>query len=189
MASEALTRSGGRRAVILAAALLTLLLGLAALVLPVAKDLPGGTLVGWLLLIAGLAELAAAAARRPDPARSAALAAGAVTALDGLLFVLNPYIAFVPLSWLVTTWLLLRGTLQLVGGLRSREPRVRAWTLFSGGADLLLGLLLLLGLPVAMLVTGLFGPTREIVASFALVLAASFFVTGGALVAIGRAQR
>ena len=75
MASEALRQNGGRRAVILAAAALTLLLGLGALVLPVAKDLPGGMLVGWLLLVAGLAELAAAGARWPDPARNAALAA------------------------------------------------------------------------------------------------------------------
>ena len=179
--------SGGR-ILLLAAGGFTLLLGGGAALLPLAPALSGGLLVGWLLLLAGLAELAAAFVRRPDPARGAAFAAGALTTLGGLIFVSNPLVAFVPLSWVVTLWLVARGIIQIAGGLRSDGP-VRTWTLFSGAADLSLGLLLLLGLPVAMLVTGLFGPTREMVASFALVFAINFLATGGAMIAVARTHR
>ncbi len=44
--------------------------------------------------------------------------------------------------------------------------------------DFLLAVLLIAGLSISTLVISLFGPTRELVASFAWVLAASFVVNG-----------
>jgi uncharacterized membrane protein HdeD (DUF308 family) len=179
--------SAAARVIIFLGGVATLLLGLYAALLPEIEGVPGGLIVGWLLLLAGLVELAASAARLRGPARNAALAAAAITTAAGLLFVFRPYIAFMPLAWVVMIWLLLRGGIQLAGGARAAGA-VRTWTLSSGIADLLLGLLLLFGLPVAALVHGLFGPTREIVASFSLVFAVSFLVTGVELLAVARAR-
>ena len=55
---------------------------------------------------------------------------------------------------------------------------MRTWTGLSAGMDFLLALLLIAGLSVSTLVVSVFGPTPELVASFAWVLAASFVVNG-----------
>ena len=44
--------------------------------------------------------------------------------------------------------------------------------------DFLLAVLLIAGLSISTIVVSIFGPTRELVASFAWVLAASFAVNG-----------
>jgi hypothetical protein len=48
--------------------------------------------------------------------------------------------------------------------------------------------LLLSGLPVALVVAGLFGPTSEIIATFAWILAISFVATGALLIAAAPAE-
>ncbi len=52
------------------------------------------------------------------------------------------------------------------------------WTGLSAGMDFLLAALLIAGLSISTLVISIFGPTAELVASFAWVLAASFAVNG-----------
>ena len=55
---------------------------------------------------------------------------------------------------------------------------VRTWTALSAGMDFLLAVLLITGLSISTIVISIFGPTRELVAAFAWVLAASFVVNG-----------
>jgi phosphopantothenoylcysteine synthetase/decarboxylase len=74
-------------------------------------------------------------------------------------------------------WLLLR-CLILAGASRESTGSVRTWTLLSAGMDFLLAALLAAGLSISTIVISLFGPTPELVASFAWVLAASFVVNG-----------
>jgi uncharacterized membrane protein HdeD (DUF308 family) len=186
MTSEHGVSAASRHSVTLAAAVVTLILGACALFLPLIHDLPGGKIVGWLLLLAGMAEVAAGTVR-PTQARNAGLIAGAITTLAGLLFVMNPLLGFYPVSTVVMVWLLVRGIILSIAGYR-RRGRLRAWALFSGLADLLLGLFLAIGLPIAAFLLSLFGPTEEVVASFAWVLAISFFVTGLSLLALAGAQ-
>ncbi len=164
--------------------LLTLLLAALALLLPVIHWAPRGGVVGWLLFLAGLAELAFASQHRPGPVGTAATGAGLVTAAAGLLFIVQPYAHFFRIADVVMAWLLVRGAWMLVAALRMRGSRPVKWVALSGTADLLLGLALVAGLPVAAFVISLFGPTPELVASFALILAASFLATGFAEVAI-----
>ena len=117
------------------------------------------------------------------------MVAGMLTALAGLVFVANPFASYFPVANVVMAWLLLRGAFVLAMALKSERSRDRAWLAVSGGADLLLGAVLVVGFPVASLVVALFGPTQEVVARFSLVLAASFLVTGTCQLAIGLAQR
>src|SRR5438132_1649833 len=69
---------------------------------------------------------------------------------------------------------------SLILAIASGESRgsVRTWTGLSAGMDFLLALLLIAGLSISTIVISIFGPTAELVASFAWVLAASFVVTG-----------
>ena len=167
------------------AAIAVILLGVAAALLPAGKMIHSD-LIGGLLVAAGLIETIAGSMRRE--ARTFAMAAGVVTTLAGLLFVLNPETHFFPSVWPVIGWLLIR-SLILVGALTETEGSVRRWTAVSAGMDFLLAVLLIAGLSSSTIVVSLFGPTRELVASFAWVLAASFVVNGLMLLEVASCER
>jgi len=157
-----------------AAGIAIILLSAGAALLPAGKAL-SSDVIGALLIAAGLIETVAGAMRRE--ARPAAMAAGIVTALAGLLFEINPQTHFFPTVVPIIGWLLVRSLILVIG---SREARgsVRTWTALSAGMDFLLAVLLIAGLSISTLIVSLFGPTQELVASFAWVLAASFVVNG-----------
>jgi len=169
--------------------LLTAALAVIAFFLPDIGWLPRSGLVGWLLLLAGIAELAFGALRGFDRVGKAAFGSGLLTALAGLLFVANPGAGYFPVANVVTAWLLVRGGWMLAMAIRLRSSQPRLWLAATGVTDVLLGLVLIAGLPVSSLVVTIFGPTREIVARFALILAASFAVTGIAQIAIALGHR
>jgi hypothetical protein len=162
-----------------------ILLGAGAALLPAGKTIPSD-MIGGLLVSAGLIELVAGSLRRE--ARSFAMAAGVVTALAGLLFVLNPETHFFPTVTPVIGWLLIR-SLILVGALTESRRSVRTWTALSAGMDFLLAVLLITGLSISTIIISIFGPTRELVASFAWVLAASFVVNGLLLLEVAGFER
>lgn len=132
-------------------------------------------IIGALLIAAGLIETVAGTLRRE--ARPFAVAAGAVTAFAGLLFEINPQTHFFPTVLPIVGWLLAR-SLILIAASRVSKGSVRTWTALSAGMDFLLAVLTIAGLSISTLVISIFGPTEELVASFAWVLAASFVVTG-----------
>jgi predicted membrane channel-forming protein YqfA (hemolysin III family) len=66
---------------------------------------------------------------------------------------------------------------------------VRRWTAISAGIDFLLAALLITGLSISTIVISVFGPTRELVASFAWVLAASFVANGLLLLEVASCER
>lgn len=173
----------------LAFGVLTIFLAAVALLLPIINWAPRGGLVGWLLFLAGAMELLLGSKRGSGAAGGAALGSGFITALAGLLFIANPLADYLPVANLVMGWLLLRGAWMFAMALRVRCARLRPWLALNAAADMLLGLALLIGLQITMLVVLLFGPTREIVAQFALILAASFLVTGISQLAIGLVER
>jgi len=89
-------------------------------------------------------------------------------------------------SYATRTSPVLRGAWVLGRANQEASSRATFWLGATGGMDLLLGVLLVSGLPIAMLVVTLFGPTAPIIASFSYVLAASLIVTGLAEIAISR---
>jgi len=170
-----------RKLVIRSAGVLIILLALGAALLPMERGLPGRLVVGWLLVAAGLVELAAAMARRIH--RPSAAVAGAATVLAGLRLVLDPNAGFFPVLNLVILWLVVRSAALAFAASRCRDP-LQSWFVLSAATDFLLAVLLLSGLPIAVIVAGLFGVTSEIVATFAWVLAISFVATGIMLIAV-----
>jgi hypothetical protein len=151
-----------------------ILLSIGAAFLPAGKTI-SSDMIGALLIAAGLIEMTAGALRRT--VRPFAMAAGAVTALAGLLFVVDHETHFFPRVVPIIAWLLVR-SLILLAGSREASGSVRTWTALSAGMDFLLAVLLAAGLSISTIVVSLFGPTPELVASFAWVLAASFVVNG-----------
>ena len=189
IAEDTIHPSTGKWRWTLASGLFTIALAAAALMLPLIEWAPKGGLVGWLLLLAGISELTFGWKRGLDAVGKAAVGSGLVTGLAGLLFVVNPLAGYFPVANIVVAWLLLRGSWVLAMGSRARHDRLGTWLVLSGAADVLLGLVLIVGLQVSALVVALFGPTAEVVAQFALILAASLLVTGVSQIAIAFTQR
>lgn len=187
MASEAQSRMSGtnRARALRMAGIAIILLGAGAALLPVGEGI-ASDLIGGLLIAAGLIEAVAGSLRRE--ARQLAMLAGFVTALAGLLFILNPTTHFFPTVTPVIAWLFIRGII-LALAIRLTEGGVRTWTAISAGVDLLLGLLLMAGLSITTVVISLFGPTAPLIASFAWFLAASFIANGLLLLEVASCER
>lgn len=168
-----------------AAGFAIILLSAGAALLPAGKSI-SSDLIGGLLIAAGLIEVIAGRLR--TQARQVGIAAGVVTALAGLLFIINPTTHFFPAVTLVIAWLFIRAA-TLALGLRVTHGSVRTWTAISAGVDLALGVLLAAGLSITTIVISLFGPTEPLIASFAWFVAVSFVVNGLLLLEVAGAER
>ncbi len=175
-----------RPGLVTAAGIAIILLGVGAAALPFVDRLTGTRMIGSLLVAGGAVEMFAAMLR--DQTRVLALLAGVVTTLAGVVFLTNPVTHFVPTISIVTAWLLVRALILGVTTLRAHGS-VRRWIAISAATDFALGLLLLVGLSISTLIVTLFGPTPYMIASFAWILALSFFVTGGLLLEIASCER
>jgi hypothetical protein len=162
-----------------------ILLSAGAALMPAGKTI-SSDVIGALLVAAGLIETIAGSLRRQ--VKSYAMAAGAVTAFAGLLFVLNPETHFFPTVVPIIGWLIARSVI-LAATASHAEGSVRTWTALSAGMDLVLAVLLIAGLSIATIVVSVFGPTPPLVASFAWVLAASFVVNGLLLLEVASCER
>ncbi|MEP6982802.1 MAG: hypothetical protein ABI853_04055 [Sphingomicrobium sp.] len=161
------------------------LLGAGAALLPAGKTL-SSDMIGGLLIAAGLIETVAGSLRRQ--VRSYAMATGIVTALAGLLFIVNPETHFFPTVWPIIGWLMVRSVILAAEAVET-QGSVRTWTGLSAGMDFLLAVLLITGLSISTIVVSVFGPTRALVAAFAWVLAASFVVNGLMLLEVASCER
>jgi len=180
-ATEAKLSDTARKYFIRAAGLTIILLAVGAALLPLEQGIEGRLVVGWLLIVAGIVELCAALARRIH--RPSASVAGAATVLAGLRLVLDPRAGFFPALNLVILWLVVRAAALAFAASRCRGS-LQNWFVLAAATDFLLAVLLLSGMPIALVVWGLFPHTNEIIATFAWVLAISFVATGTMLIAV-----
>ena len=188
-ATDALARRHRDRRWELACGVVTILLGALAALLPDLEWMPRAGVIGWLLLMAGVAEFAFGLSRRLEPIGVTLMISGVVTLLAGLVFVADPASAYLRVANIVTLWLMLRGLWLISRAIWSHVAQARLWLGLSGGTDIVLAIVLLAGIPVSLIVVGLFGPTPAIVARFSLVFAASFVVTGISQLAIAQTRR
>ena len=180
------TEKGFYWALVAGAAICTL--AVVAFLLPVIQNAPGIDLIALLLIAVGVAETAAGWARRERRTGRAARLAGVVAILVGIVFLALPWMDVVTASYLIMLWLFIRGALLLYASVPWQDPE-HAWLAVTGLADVGLGLVLLLGLPVTGLTLSLFGPTPEIIANFSLIVAASFVVAGLSLIVMSLHER
>jgi hypothetical protein len=156
------------------AGLAIIFLSAGAALMPAGKTI-SSDVIGALLIAAGLIETVAGSLR--GDVKPYAMAAGAVTTLAGLLFLINPETHFSPTVTLIIGWLILRSLILAYASTHLRGS-VRTWMALSAGMDFLLAVVLIAGLSISAIVVSIFGPTPPLVASFAWVLAASFVVNG-----------
>lgn len=175
----------GRKLVIGTAGVAIMLLGLGAALLPDLEGVRPPLVIGWLLLAAGVLEAVAASARWAH--RPSAAIAAAATLLAGLRLLLDESAGFFEVLNLVILWLLVRAGALGLSAFRSRD-QLGAWVALAAGTDFLLAIALLAGLPIAIMVVGLFGPTGPIPATFSWVLAMSFVADGVLLIATAKLE-
>ena len=103
------------------------------------------------------------------------------TVLAGIRLVADPRASFFPVLNMVILWLVVRSAALAYAAMRCKAP-LQGFFFLSAVTDFLLAVLLLAGIPIALVVAGLFGQTSEIIETFAWVLAASFVATGVLLI-------
>jgi len=157
------------------AGLVIIALAAGAALLPILWGSAGSTVVGAMLVAAGIVEFLAGAQRRQ--VKALASAAGAVTVLAGILFLFNPVAHLARFVNLIIGWLVLRSIILAITA-RETGGSVRTWTILSAGTDFALAAILTAGLSIGTVIVLLFGATPQLVASFAWALALSFVLNG-----------
>jgi len=163
-----------------------LLLSAGSALLPLVGRAQGATIIGILLVLAGLAELFAGSLRHDT--RRLSMLAGAITTLAGILFATESSTHFLSTLTIIAGWLFGR-SIVLILAARLETGSVRTWTGLAALTDLVLALILAVGLSIATLIVSLFGATPPMIASFAWVLAASFIATAMLLLEVASSAR
>lgn len=176
----------GRAPLVAGGGAVIILISTAAALLPLGDGAARGTIIGAMMVTAGIVEAIAGGLR--SEARGVAILPGALTILAGALLAVHPLHRFVPSVYLVAGWLSARG-IVLGATTTQTEGSVRIWTIVAAATDLALAAVLLLGLSASTLTLTLFGITPEIVRSFAWVLALSFAATGMLLMEVAACER
>ncbi|QNM83022.1 hypothetical protein H8M03_01265 [Sphingomonas sabuli] len=167
-----------RTLIIRGSAIAILGLAVVAALLPLPTRLPDRLVIGGLLSLAGLIECIAVYARRGR--HLFAWLAGATALVAGLRLALDPWTNYFTVFNLVILWLVVRSAMLGLSARGTKAPLCN-WIWAAAAVDFLLALLLLVGLPIAVLVYGIFGQTSQLVATFAWILAASFAASGALL--------
>ena len=163
-----------------------LLLSAGSALLPLVGRAQGASIIGILLVLAGLAEIFAGSLRHDT--RRLAMLAGVITTLAGILFATESSTHFLSTLTIIAGWLFGR-SIVLILAARLATGSVRTWTGLAALTDLVLGLILAVGLSIATLIVSLFGATPQMIASFAWVLAASFIATAMLLLEVASCAR
>jgi uncharacterized membrane protein HdeD (DUF308 family) len=167
------------REVIRAAGYAVILASAVAAFLPVGNFANGPQIVGGLMLVVGLLEVLANLLRAS--AKRAATAAGVASIGAGLLVIFQPTTNFITTIHVFIGWLLLRGLLLSVSAAESLGTMRRA-AMVVAAVDFVLAAIVWTGLTASALVIALFGPTKQVIADFAWILAISFVAAGLLLV-------
>lgn len=165
---------------------LIIALSAGGIALPLVEPANGALVIGAMLFAAGLIEIIAALVRHQT--RTLALLAGMVTVLAGLMFATDPATHFLSTLTIIMGWLVLRSLILASAALLERGS-ARRWTALSAITDFILSAALAVGVSISTLVVALFGPTEDLVTSFAWVLAISFVATGTLLLELASCAR
>jgi len=178
--------SSSRARSIVAAAVGIIVLGAAAALSPALDHVSATTVLGLLLIAAGVFE--AIAGRLRLETRTLATLAGLATVLAGSFLIFNRSSGLLPNATIVTAWLLIRSVILLFTS-RLAHGSVRKFLGISAATDFVLGAGLLVGLSVTTLAVTIFGPSPQLLASYGFVLALSFMTTGILLLEVASCER
>ena len=153
-----------------------MLLAATAVALPLIEGRPLAESVGWMLLAGGAAEFALGWGAHRTLLGKLVLGSGSSPCSPDFLFLLSGWKGLFPLTTITMIWLVLRGH-DLAGRGNAGPGDLRPELVLAPAAqkftDLGLGLILLIGLPMASFAMLLFNETREMVSTFGVLLAIS----------------
>ena len=133
----------------LAEGIVLILLGIAALLLPLVAGLAVTILFGWLFLALGVVSLITTFSMRHAPGFVWSLLSAIITIALGLGLLILPGIGLISLTYLLIAFFIIEGVVTIMYALEhKRELSQRwVWLLLSGIVDLIVAALILLGLP------------------------------------------
>lgn len=140
------TRYRSRWGWMLAYGLLWAVIGILALIEPIATGLATGLFLALVLLSGGLLGIIAGFSAKGWLSRWLDIMIGLLSLLLGSLIIWRPLLGALSLVWAVGFWLLLCGGLEIAEGVRTRLHR--GWLIFIGAIDILLGAYLALAGPI-----------------------------------------
>jgi hypothetical protein len=161
-------------------------LSIGAALLPALDHVSATTALGLLLAAAGFLEVFAGKLRHET--RKLAMLAGFATVFTGALLIVNRDKGLLPNGTVVIAWLLVRAVILLLTS-RLAHGSVRKFLAVSAGTDFILAAGLLTGLSITNLVTIIFGPSPQLLASYGWVLALSFIATGIMLLEVASCEK
>lgn len=126
--------------------IVTVVAGVAALLMPLLASLTAAILVGWLLVISGAFGLVTAFRRRDGWQLAAAFAVSLVSIVGGLLMLVQPVAGIFALTTILIAYFAASGLLRIWYGARSFGDG-GGWMVATGALSLVLAVLLWFGLP------------------------------------------
>lgn len=160
---------------VLAYGLLVILIGVFALLNPIATGFATGVFLAVALLIYGILAIAAGLSSLSRRARWIEILLGVLSLVAAAITFFNPFAGALTLVALIGAWLLIIGVFEIVGAFQSAHDR--GWRLLLGVLDTVLGGLLLFSDPA----TGL--------AFLALAVGLSFLLRGTFLIILAMGLR
>jgi len=151
------------------------ILGLLALLAPVVASVAATVFFGWILLLSGILGLIATLRARHAPGFGWSLVSALVGTAAGLLLLAWPLQGTLSLTAVLIAFLLVEGAVTVMYALEHRSALSGrwGWMLASGIVDMVLGVLLLAGLPgTALWALGLLVGLNMLVGGWALILMA-----------------
>ena len=126
-----------------------MILGLAAVMLPLIATLATAILVGWVFLLSGIIGLAATFRMRHAPGFWWSLLSGIIGIVAGVVLLRWPLSGALSLTLVLTIFLVLEGVVSIMFALEHKRELSGRWgmMLLSGLVDLLLAGIIFAGLP------------------------------------------
>jgi uncharacterized membrane protein HdeD (DUF308 family) len=126
------------------------LLGILAIAMPVVATLATSIFIGWVLVVGGVLGLYAVySAGKDAPGFWWNLITAILYLAAGIVLLGNPVTGALSLTIVLAAYLLAGGVAKIVLGFQHKRdiPQAWLWVLFSGLVDIVLGFLLVMGLP------------------------------------------
>src|SRR5262245_4018669 len=155
-----------------------IILGIASILLPVIASFATAIMVGWLLVAGGIFGLISDfQAGTKAPGFWWNLITAALYLLAGIVLLVNPVAAVLTLTIILAAYLLATGIAKVVMAFHYKNviPKAWLWVLFSALVDIVLGVIIVAGLPgTALWVIGLMVGINLLFTGVAL-LASAFY--------------
>jgi len=141
------TAPRGLRTWLWIAGIVSIVMGVLAVLFPFAASLAAEVVIGAILVVSGIVELVRAFAMRQNGSLAWNVLFGLAALAAGAILLAWPLQGIVTLTIVLGVFFLVGGVFKLVAAFGLRPFPGWGWIGFSGALSVLLGLLLLLGLP------------------------------------------